>query len=157
MLNYFEQVALDVNGTVEQLAVERNRQLAEVDAKLTQARKVQADAEREIERLDALLREGMTLEEWRRVVAVPQREAEAVALALDDLTAEREQVESAADVIDATSEFMERMAALRAAVAGEVIGAEGIAATQVALRRVFDGFTLHRADAPAAPRRSTPS
>ena len=42
VLNYFEQVALDVNGTVEQLAVERNRQLAEVDAKLTQARKVQA-------------------------------------------------------------------------------------------------------------------
>ena len=78
------------------------------------------------------------MEEWRRVVAVPQREAEAVALALDDLTAEREQVESAADVIDATSEFMERLTALRAAVAGEVIGAEGIAATQVALRRVFD-------------------
>ena len=53
-----------------------------MDAKLAQARKVQADAEREIERLDALLRtKGMTLEEWRRVVAVPQREAEAAALA----------------------------------------------------------------------------
>ena len=73
-----------------------------------------------------------------------QREAEATALALDDLTAEREQVESAEDVMNATSEFMERIAALTSAVAGEVTGAEGIAACQVALRRVFDGFRLHR-------------
>ena len=29
----------------------------------------------------------------------------------------------------------------------------GIAVAQVALRRVFDGFTVHRADAPEAPRR----
>ena len=45
---------------------------------------------------------------------------------------------------DAAGEFMERMAALRAAAAGEVTSAEGIAATQTALRRVFDGFILHR-------------
>ena len=55
--------------------------------------------------------------------------------------------------MDATSEFMERIAALRSAVAGEVTGAEGIAACQVALRRVFDGFRLHRTSAAAAPRR----
>ena len=114
---------------------------------------MQAEAGREIERLDALLREGMTLDEWRRVVAVPQREAEAAALAIDDLTAEREQVEATLDVADAAGEFMERIAALRAAVAGEVTEAEGIAAAQVALRRVFDGFTLHRTDAPEAPGR----
>ncbi len=48
---------------------------------------------------------------------------------------------------------MERIAELRSAVAGEVTSAESIAATQVALRRVFDGFTLHRTDAPEAPGR----
>ena len=32
--------------------------------------------------------------------------------------------------------------ALRSAVAGEVAEADGISATQVALRQVFDGFTL---------------
>ena len=84
---------------------------------------------------------------------MPQREAEAAALAIDDLTAEREQVEASEDVMDATSEFMARITELRAAVAGDVLSAEGIAATQVALRRVFDGFVLHRADAPEAPRR----
>ena len=37
--------------------------------------------------------------------------------------------------------------------AGEVTEAEGVAVAQVALRRVFDGFTLHRTDAPEAPGR----
>ena len=43
------------------------------------------------------------------------------------------------------------MAAHRAAAAGEVTSAAGIAATQTALRRVFDRFTLHRVDAPRHP------
>ena len=95
----------------------------------------------------------LTLDEWRRLAAVPQREAEAAALALDDLTAEREQIDATLDVADATAEFVERLTALRAAVAGEVVNAEGIAVAHTALRRVFDGFTLHRVEAPEAPRR----
>jgi site-specific DNA recombinase len=153
VLAYFEQVALDVTGTVEQLAGERDRRLAECDAKLAQARKVQAEAERQLERLDGLLRdEGMTLDEWRRVAAVPQSEAEAAAGAIADVTAEREQVEATLDIADATGEFMERITALRSTVAGEINSAEGIAATQASLRRVFDGFVLHRGSAPEAPR-----
>jgi hypothetical protein len=138
---------------VEQIADERDRRLAECDAKLAQARKVQAEAARQLERLDQLMREGMTLDEWRRLSAVPQREAEAAALAIEDLTVEREQVESALDVADAAGEFVERIAALRSAVAGDITQAESVRATQVALRRVFDGFVLHRTDAPEAPRR----
>jgi Recombinase/Recombinase zinc beta ribbon domain/Resolvase, N terminal domain len=154
VLNYFEQVALDVEGTIEQLTGERDRRLADCDARLVQARKVHADAERQRERLDGLLRdEGMTVDEWRRVAAVPASEAEAAAGAIADLTAEREQVEAIVDVAEATGEFLERIAALRSAVAGEVAQADGIAATQNALRRVFDGFILLRADAPEAPRR----
>ena len=56
--------------------------------------------------------------------------------------------------MDATSEFMERIAALRSAVAGEVTSAEGIAATPgcapPGLRRVH---APPRVDAPEAPRR----
>lgn len=58
----------------------------------------------------------MALDEWRRVAAVPQREAEAASLAIEDLTAEREQIEATVEVEDATGEFMERIAALRAAL-----------------------------------------
>jgi hypothetical protein len=48
--------------------------------------------------------------------------------------------------VEADPEYAEK-------VAGEVTEAEGIAVAQVALRRVFDGFTLHRTDAPDAPGR----
>jgi hypothetical protein len=133
VLAYFEQVALDVEGTVVQIADERDRRLAECDAKLAQARKVQAEAARQVERLDTMMREdGLTLDEWRRLAAVPQREAEAAALALDDLTAEREQIDASLDVADAAAEFVERLTALRAAVAGEVVNAEGIAVAHTA-------------------------
>ncbi len=137
-----------------QIADERDRRLAECDAKLAQARKVEAEAGRQIERLDAMMRdEGLTLDEWRRLAAVPQREAAAAVLAIADLTVEREQVEATLNTADAAGEFMERMAALRAAAAGEVTSAAGIAAAQTALRRVFDGFILHDWNSPSAPRR----
>jgi DNA invertase Pin-like site-specific DNA recombinase len=154
VLAYFENVALDMSATLEHLTGERDRRIVDVDAKLRQARKVITDAERQTERLDAMMRdEGLTLDEWRRLAAVPQREAEAAGLAIDDLRAEREQVASAVEAIDAAGDFIERISALRASVAGEIASASGVAATRVALRRVFDGFVLHRADAPAAPRR----
>ena len=154
VLEYFAQVALDLEATVAQMAGERDRRLDEVDAKLAQARSVQAEADRRLERLDGMLRdEGMTLDEWRRVAATPQSEAEAAAGAIADLTAERDAVEATEDIIDATDEAMERIAALRAAVAGDVTQAEGLASCVAAPRRVFDGFVLHRVDAPEAPHR----
>ena len=138
-----------MEGTVAQIADERDRRLADCDARLAQARKVAADSARQVERLDAMMRdEDLTLPEWRGWPQSPQREAEAAALAIEDLTAEREEIEATLDVADATSEFMERIAALRASVAGEIISAEGITATQNALRRVFDGFTLHGLEHP---------
>ena len=117
-----------------------------MDAKLAQARKVEAEAGRQIERLDAMMRdEGLTLDEWRRLAAVPQREAAAAALAIADLTVEREQVEATLNTADAAGEFMERMAALRAAAAGEVTSADGH-------RRDADGTPqgLRRVHAPPA-------
>ena len=57
VLEYFTQVALDVEGTLAQLTGERDRRLADLDTKLEHARSVQADAERQLERLDGLLRD----------------------------------------------------------------------------------------------------
>jgi hypothetical protein len=154
VLEYFAQVALDVEGTLDQLTGERDRRLAELDAKLAHAQRVQAEAEKQLELLDGLLRDaGMTLPEWRRVSAKPASEAEDAASTIADLTAEREAVEASRGRSQRHAEFMERITALRSAVAGEVAEADGISATQVALRQVFDGFTLHRIDAPEAPGR----
>ena len=57
VLEYFTQVALDVEGTLAQLTGERDRRLADLDTKLEHARSVQADAERQLERLDGLLQD----------------------------------------------------------------------------------------------------
>jgi hypothetical protein len=103
--------------------------------------------------MDAALREGMPLEQWRRVVAPAEANKAQAQADIDALLDEREQVEGTLEVADAAGEFVERIAALRAAVAGEVTQAESLRSTQVTLRRVFDGFVLHRADSPSAPRR----
>jgi recombinase-like zinc beta ribbon protein/recombinase len=64
VLEYFAQVALDVEGTLDQLTGERDRRLAELDVKLAHAQRVQAEAEKQLELLDGLLRDaGMTLPE----------------------------------------------------------------------------------------------
>jgi hypothetical protein len=152
VMEYFAAVALDVEGTVAQLTGERDRRLAELDERLVAARKREREADAELARCDALLREGLSLYKWQRVVAPAEASKEQAQADLDTLLAEREQVESTLEVADAAGEFVERITALRAAVAGDVSAAESVRATQVALRRVFDGFVLHRADSPAAPR-----
>jgi site-specific DNA recombinase len=152
VLEYFRSVALDVEGTVAQLAAEYDRRLGDVQERLKRARQAQFDAELQQERLDQLLREGLGLEEWRRLSIVPGRDREAALLAIEDLGAEHKVIEETGDVIDATDVFVERIAALRAAVAGEVVNAEDVATARAALRRVFHGFVLHRVDSPQAPK-----
>jgi Recombinase zinc beta ribbon domain/Recombinase len=153
VMEYFAAVALDVEGTVAQLTGERDRRLAELDERLVAAREREREADAELARCDALLREGLSLDKWQRVVAPAEANKERAQADLDQLLAEREQVEATLEVADAAGEFVERMTALRAAVARDITAAESVRATQVALRRVFDGFILHRTDSPAAPRR----
>lgn len=45
---------------------------------------------------------------------------------------------------ESEAELVERLARIRAAVAGEITDAAGVAAVRSALLRLFDGFTLRR-------------
>ena len=148
VMEYFARVALDVEGTVAQLTGERDRRLAELDERLVGARKRERDADAELARCDALLREGLALDKWQRVVAPAEANKEQAQVDLDALLAEREQVASTHDVADATGEFVERITALRAAVAGDITTAESLRATQV---RAAPGVRRVR----PAPRRLT--
>ena len=49
--SYFEDMVLDVEGTVAQVARTRERQLGDVQARIAQALEVAAKAERQLERL----------------------------------------------------------------------------------------------------------
>jgi site-specific DNA recombinase len=142
-LRYFSEVALDVEGTIRQLAEEQDRRRAEVRGRLAQVRKALLAAEKEQYRLDDQIRSGV-LEpgEWRRLSVKPQREAEAANLAERDLLAEQAALAEDVDVAAAKDAWIERITELRAAVAGEITEAVGIAAAQAAIRRVFTGFVL---------------
>ena len=115
VMEHFAQLALDVEGTVAQLTGERDRRLAELDQRLVAARKRERDADAELARCDALLREGLALDKWQRVVAPAEANKEQAQADLDSLLAEQEQVEATLEVADATGEFVERITALRAA------------------------------------------
>jgi site-specific DNA recombinase len=145
VIRFFEAVALDVEGTIAQLAEARELRLADVRGRLANARRNAAQAERQLERLDALLRDGeVSTEEWRRLAEPPSRELESARLAEGDLLAEETSVseEASASTLDARLETISAIASLRAAVAGEITSSDGIRAAQAALRRSFDGFVL---------------
>jgi hypothetical protein len=87
-MEYFAQVALDVEGTVAQLTGERDRRLAELDERLVAARRREREADAELARCDALLREGLALERWQRVVAPAEANKQQAEADLDSLLAE---------------------------------------------------------------------
>jgi len=63
-------------------------------------------------------------------------------------------VEANTAISDAEAEAVEQLAHIRAAVAGEVTDAAGVAAVRSALLRLFDGFVLHPWRAGAHARRA---
>ena len=75
------------------------------------------------------------------------------------LTASTAEVERDSSALDAEAELLTRLAALRAAIAGEVNDAEGTDAVRAALGRLFERFVLqpaqggqhHHDDQPGAP------
>jgi hypothetical protein len=53
------------------------------------------------------------------------------------------EVESWGELQDSEEETLRRLAAIRAAIAGEVTDAEGLDAVRAALARLFEGFVIH--------------
>ena len=79
---------------------------------------------------------------YEQLLASALTEAEAAQGALEDLSHEQREVEVEPDLGDAEQDVLERLAQLRAATAGEIGGGEDLAATQSAIRRIFEYFIL---------------
>lgn len=138
---YFEQVALDVEATREQLTAAVERKRAEVLALCDGAER---EAQQAAERLARVKRDyphgELTAAEWRELRAD-------LAPELDAAQAEAERLrstEAETAISDVEADLFEHLARIRAAVAGEVTDAAGVAAVRSALLRLFDGFTLRR-------------
>lgn len=142
---YFEQVALDVEATREQLSAAVERRRTEVRALCDAAER---EAQQAAERLARVKRDythgELSAAEWRELRADLTLELDAAQAEAKRLRERLRSVEAETSVTDVEAELLEQLARIRAAVAGEVTNAAGVAAVRAALLRLFDGFLLHR-------------
>jgi DNA invertase Pin-like site-specific DNA recombinase len=147
---YWAQMVLDVDGTIDQLARNRERQLANVEGRADNARAVIARVEAQLERLDTDYRNGdLTVKEWRELAAPPKAELKAAKGALRDLAKQERAVRDQGVQLDATAEVVEALTTMRAQVAGEINEAADLREAQATIRRVFDHIVLNVQDGEA--------
>lgn len=143
---YFEQVGLDVEATREQLTVAAGRKRTEVRVLCDAAER---EAQQAAERLAQVKRDythgELTAAEWRELRADLAPELDAAQAEAERLRERLRSVAADAAITDIEAELVEQLARIRAAVAGEITDAAGVAAVRSALLRLFDGFVLHRA------------
>jgi hypothetical protein len=141
---YFAQVGLDVEATREQVATAAGRKVAEAQALLAAA---EQEAQKAAARLAKVKRDythgDLSAAEWRELRADLEPEAEAADAEAERLRVQVAEAESGAAMTDAEAEVLEKLASIRAAVAGEVKDSEGVAAVRATLMRLFEGFVLH--------------
>jgi primosomal protein N' len=144
-LAYLERVVFDVTATREAIAQEHSRRSAESAALL-------ADAERELSQTEASLarvkadyvRGALAAEDWRELRRELTEQREAAEREIERLRARAAEAESEVAAFDLDEEAAQKLAALRHAITGEVVGAAGLAAIRSALGRVFSKVTLVR-------------
>jgi DNA invertase Pin-like site-specific DNA recombinase/predicted RNA-binding Zn-ribbon protein involved in translation (DUF1610 family) len=142
---YFEQVGLDVEATREQLIAAVERKRAEVRALCDAAEREAQEADERLARVKRDYTHGeLAAAEWRELRADLAPERDAAQAEAERLRKRLCSVEADTALTDVETELLEQLARIRAAVAGEVVDAAGVAAVRSALLRLFDGFVLHR-------------
>jgi Recombinase zinc beta ribbon domain len=145
VFEHFRHLTVDIDATRERFQEAISGRLAEVRALLDDAeREAQAQAASMAKLETDYLRGDLPAKEYahlRERVADEQTAAEAN---VERLRAREKDIATGASIRDAEQETLEALAAIRAAIAGEVSNAEGIAAARATLMRLFDHFTVHR-------------
>lgn len=144
VLAHFEQTALDLDGTREQIVAAMDRKVAEAKALLVAADR---EAQQAAARLAKVKRDythsDLTAAEWRELKAELGPEADAAKAQADRLRKQLTEIESSAALGDAEAEVIEQLAQIRAAVAGQISAPANVQAVRAALERLFDRFLFH--------------
>jgi hypothetical protein len=142
---YATREGLRWTATREQLTAAVERKRAEVQALCDAAER---EAQQAAERLARVKRDythgELTVAEWRELRADLASELDAAQAQAERLHERLRSVEADTAVTDVETELLEQLARIRAAGAGEITDAAGVAAVRSALLRLFDGFVLHR-------------
>jgi hypothetical protein len=140
---YFERVGLDVEATRARLVETQQGHLAEVQATRDQA---DQDAQKARENLERIRRDYKTgkldADDWREFRDELTEQVEAADAQLARLDSQLNEVQQSDRLLDLETEVVEKLAAIRAAVAGEVASADGVDAARAAIQRLFEGFAL---------------
>lgn len=149
---YFELVGLDVEATRQAIEEARDRKLAEVRSLLAEAERESARVADRLARIRRDYTEGhLDVADWQSFRAELEADQAAATAEADRLRAAEQDAEGWAAGRDAEREALRQLAAIRAAIVGEVREAEGVDAVRAALARMFERFVLHRKDSPSAP------
>jgi site-specific DNA recombinase len=141
---YFEQVGLDVEATRQQLAEATERKVAELAALLDAAHREASASASRLARVKRDYASGeLSAAEWREFREELQPEAEAAAAERERLAAQLAEVKAGPKLDGLEDEVIEQLAAIRAAIAGEVRDAAGVDGARATLLRLFDRFILH--------------
>lgn len=148
---YFQQVAVDLEATREQMSEARHRRLREANGLLAAAQRESQAASARLARVKRDYTSGdLTAAEWREFREELKPEVHAA-----EAEAERHRMRLAEIEADTSLECVEaetvaKLAQIRAAIAGEVSDRDGVDAVRAAILRLFDGFVLHHGAPPAA-------
>lgn len=145
VLTYFEQVALDVEGTRRALVAQHRRETDEI-AELRKVAELQAArAAADLARVKSDYVAGdLTAAEWRELRADLEPGLEAATAEVERLKQREQSIEANADTIDAEQELLKQLADIRSAIVTDVRSAAGVDAVRAALRRLFSSFVVRR-------------
>lgn len=144
VFSYFEQVALDVGATRDQLATAMSQKVGEATTMLAAAEEEAQDASNRLAKVKRDYTHGeLTAAEWRELKADLEPESEAAKSQVKRLLGQVEAARSSAAIGDAEQAVIEQLARIRAAIAGDVNSAADLDALRALLRRLFDRFLFH--------------
>jgi hypothetical protein len=142
---YFEQVGLDIEATRRTIADARDRKLTEIRALREQAEREVRLADERLARVRRDYTDGrLVAEDWREFREELGTERDAARAELDRLAEQQRDAEGWGELRDAEADTLRRISEIRALIAGEIKGAEGLDAVRAALARMFEHFVIRR-------------
>jgi DNA invertase Pin-like site-specific DNA recombinase len=147
VFEYFQRVAFDVEQTRAQMGAAIEVKIAEVAGLLSSAHQQSVTARERLERVKGDYLAGELLAaEWRVLREELEPAAQAADSECERLAGQLAEVEAGTDLEGAEADLIEKMAEIRAALAGRVCDAPGVDAVRAALMDIFDCFVLHQGD-----------
>jgi DNA invertase Pin-like site-specific DNA recombinase len=148
---FFRRVAFDVEQTRAQMGAAVENKVAEVSGILASAQQQAATAWERLERVKGDYLAGELLApEWRELREELEPAVQAADSECERLGSQLAEVEAGTDLEGVEADLIEKLARVRAALAGRVKDASGVDAVRAALMEIFDRFILHQG-VPAGP------